>query len=66
MKLEMQMAVSNGQKAHHTISGNILMFQICQILKTVVQKFQSAIFETNPSVAAVLQGQQPTFLGILY
>ena len=66
MKLEMQMAVSNGQKAHHTISGNILMFQIRQILKTVVQKFQSANFVTTPSVAAVLRGQQPTFLGILY
>ena len=35
-KFEMQMAVSNGQKAHHTISGNVL-FQIRQILKTVVQ-----------------------------
>ena len=27
MKFEMQMAVSKGQKAHHTISGNILLFQ---------------------------------------
>ena len=65
MKFEMQMAVSNGQKAHHTISGNVL-FQIRQILKTVVQKFQPANFVATPSVAAVLRGQQPTFLGILY
>ena len=59
-------AVSKGQKAHHTISGNILLFQINQILKGVVQKLQSANFVTTPSVAAVLQGQQPTFCGVLY
>ena len=60
------MAVSRRQKAHHTIPGNILLFQIQQILKKVVQKFQSANFVTKPSVAAVLQGQQPTFWGVLY
>ena len=70
------MAVSKGQKAHFTRSGNILLFQIHQILKQVVQKLQSTNFVTTPSVAlnfvttpsvaAVLQGQQPTFLGILY
>ena len=49
-------AVSKGQKAHHTISGNILLFQINQILKGVVQKLQSANFVTTPSVAAVLLG----------
>ena len=47
--LYMQMAVSRVQKAHHTISGNILLFQIHQILKT-----GGAIFVTKPSMAAVL------------
>ena len=55
-----------GQKAHHTVSGNILLFQIHQILKKVLQKLQSAKFVTKPSVAAVLRGQQPTFWGVLY
>ena len=49
MKFEIQMAVPNGQKAHHTISGKILMPQIRQILKTVVQKFQSANYQIAES-----------------
>ena len=62
------MAVLKGQKAHHTISGIILLFQIHLIKKKkkVVQKLQSANFVTTPSVAAVLRGQQPTFWGVLY
>ena len=52
-------------KWHHTISGNILLFLIHQILKKVVQKLQSTNFVTTPSVAAVLWGQ-PTLWGVLY
>ena len=37
----MQIDVSKGQKAHHTISGNILLFQINTDPKWVVQKLQS-------------------------
>ena len=62
------MAASRRQKALHTISesGNILLFQIHQILKQLVKKLQSANFVTKSSVAAVLLGQQPTFQGLLY
>ena len=51
---------------HHTISGNISLFQIHQKLKKVVQRLQPANFETKPSVVAVLPEQQPTFWGVLY
>ena len=53
-------------QVHHTISGNILLFQIHQILKKVAKKLLPANFVTKLSVAAVLKGQQPTFWGVLY
>ena len=52
------MAVSRGQIGHHTISGNISLFQIHQKLKTVLQRLQPANFVTKCSVVAVLPGQQ--------
>ena len=48
------MAVSSRQIGHHTISGNISLFQIHQKLKKVVLRLQSANFVTKPSVVAVV------------
>ena len=39
-KLKSMMAVSSKHIGHHTISGNISLFQICQKLKKVVQRLQ--------------------------
>ena len=66
LKLKSMMAVSSRQIGHHTISGNISLFQIHQKLKKVVQRLQPANFVTKLSVVAVLLEQQPTFWGVLY
>ena len=65
-KLKLMMAVSSRQIDHHTISGNISLFQIHQKLKKVVLRLQSANFVTKPSVVAVLPEQRPTSWGALY
>ena len=70
-KLKLNMAVSSRQIGHHTISGNISLFQIHQKLKRwccedCTASLQSANFVTKPSVAAVLPEQSPTFWGVLY
>ena len=52
--------------AHHTISGNILLFQIHQKLRKVAQRMLFANFVTKSSVDAVLPEQQPTFWGVQY
>ena len=43
-KLKSIIAVSSRQTGHHTIFGNISLFQIHQKLKKVVQRLQQAIF----------------------
>ena len=47
-------AVSSRQIGHYAISGNISLFQIHQKIKKVVQRLQSANFETEPSVVKTM------------
>ena len=61
----MQMAVSKGQKAHHTIWQYFTVSNSSDPKKDGA-KLQPANFVTTPSVAAALLGQQPTFWGVLY
>ena len=58
--MKSMMAVSGRQVGHHTISGNISLFQIHQKLKKVVQRLQPANFVTKPLVVATLWGR-PVF-----
>ena len=55
------MAVSSRQIGHHTISGNISLFQIHQKLKRVVQRLQTANFVTKPKWLLYYQSNGPHF-----